>query len=176
MDASDRDEPLRIGRLNGAWGVAGWVKVFSYTDPPENIFDYQPWRTSGSPGLLHVQEWRKQGPRLVARIAEIEHREDAERLAGLELDIPREALPAPEPDRYYWQELIGMAVTTTDGARLGVVHGLLDTGAHDVLVIRREDGGRDHLVPFVLEHYVVDVDVDGRRIVVDWNPEWTDAD
>ena len=52
-DAS-REPAVRIGRLNGAWGVSGWVKVFSYTDPPENIFSYQPWQADGSPGLLRV--------------------------------------------------------------------------------------------------------------------------
>lgn len=167
---------VRIGRLNGAWGVSGWVKVFSYTDPPENVFSYQPWQTSGPPGLLRVSEWRRQGPRLVARIEEIESRESAERLAGTELEIPSEQLPEAGPARYYWKDLIGLEVSNLNDEVLGRVQGFLDSGAHDVLVIRRPGGGRDHLVPFVQGRFVHQVDLDAGRIEVDWDPEWTDAD
>lgn len=180
MTAPGPDEPseatLRIGRLNGAWGVSGWVKVFSFTQPPENIFDYQPWQADGSPGLLHVREWRRQGPRLVARIEEIDSREDAERLAGVELRIPIDALPESGPGQYYWKDLLNLRVLNLESAELGRVHGLLDAGVHDILVIRREDGGRDHLVPFVLDRYIREVDLDAGTVVVDWQPEWTDAD
>lgn len=137
---------------------------------------YQPWQTSGRPGLLHVGEWRRQGPRLVAKVAEIESREDAERLAGMELFIATESLPAPASGQYYWRDLIGLQAVNLDGMELGRVHGLLDAGAHDVLVIRRPGPGRDHLVPFVVERFVRNVDLDTGRIEVDWDPEWTDAE
>ena len=181
MGGSGKDEPvedtmIRVGRLNGPWGVAGAVKVFSYTDPPEQIFDYQPWRTDGSPGLLHVRSWRRQGPRLVAEIEEIPDREWAERLAGLTLSIPRTALPAPPAGQYYWQDLVGLEVVNREHVPLGRVRELLDAGVHDVLVIDRAGPGADHLVPFVPGRFVEAVDLDAGRIVVDWQPEWTDAD
>ena len=173
---SAEDSTVRIGRLNGAWGVSGWVKVYSYTDPPENVFSYQPWQTSGQPGLLRVSEWRRQGPRLVARIEEIDSREAAERMAGTELAVPSGALPDPEPGSYYWKDLIGLEVVNLQGERLGRVQGFLDSGAHDVLLVRRVGEGRDHLVPFVHGRFVHRVDLDAGRIQVDWDPEWTDAD
>ncbi len=175
-DAPDEDGFIPVGRLNGPWGVAGAVKVFSYTDPPERIFDYQPWRTDGSPGLFHVRSWRKQGPRLVAEIEEIPTREQAERLAGVDLWIPRSALPKAPEGRYYWQDLVGLEVVNHENVSLGRVRELLDAGVHDVLVIQRAGPGADHLVPFVQGRYVHSVDLENRRIVVDWQTEWTDAD
>jgi 16S rRNA processing protein RimM len=175
-DAPVEDALIPVGRLNGPWGVDGAVKVFSYTDPPERIFDYQPWRTDGSPGLLRVRSWRRQGPRLVAEIDDVPTRDDAERVAGLELAVPRSSLPEPPAGQYYWQDLVGLEVVNLEERPLGRVRELLDAGVHDVLVIERPEPGHDHLVPFVHERFVHAVDLDAGRIVVDWQPEWTDAD
>lgn len=176
-ESQDRVEHrVVLGRLNGAWGTAGWVKIFSLTEPPENIFEYQPWRTTGSPGLLHVRQWRRQGPRLVAQLAEIETREQAEALHGAELFIDRDDLPAAAAGAWYWHDLIGLAVFNREGRRLGEVSGLLDAGVHDVLEIRRSDGSGEVLVPFVAGHFVDTVDLDAGRITVDWQLDWTDAD
>lgn len=150
--------------------------MYSFTDPPEQIFEYQPWRTDGSPGFLCVNSWRRQGPRLVAEIDEIPSREDAERLAGLNLFVSRSSLPAPGEGRFYWQDLIGLKVVNLDAVELGRVRELIDAGVHDVLVIRRSGPGVDHLVPFVQGRFIDSVDLDAGRIVVDWQPEWTDAD
>lgn len=171
---SETEDRVELGRINGAWGTAGWVKVFSLTDPPENIFDYQPWRTAGSPGLLHVRQWRRQGPRLVARLEEVATREQAEALRGTPLSIDRGELPGAGHGSYYWHDLIGLAVYNRCGELLGEVSGMLDAGAHDVLEIRRSGG--DLLVPFVKGHFIDKVDLDAGRIDVDWLTEWTDAD
>jgi len=173
----DRTEDrVELGRLNGAWGTAGWVKVFSLTHPPENIFDYQPWRIATSPGLLRVRQWRHQGPRLVAQLADVDTRDGAEALRGTILFIERRDLPPIGGDDWYWHDLIGLAVVNRDGRHLGTVRGLLDAGVHDVLEIKRGGAQPDLLVPFVPGHYVDQVDPASGRIVVDWQPEWTDAD
>lgn len=172
---SEFENRVELGRLNGAWGTGGWVKVFSLTDPPENIFEYQPWRISGSPGLLHVRQWRRQGPRLVAQLEEVPTRELAESLHGTMLSVDRTELPRAEGDSYYWHDLIGLAVYNRDGDLLGEVSGLLNAGAHDVLEIRRSSGV-DVLVPFVMGHFIDKVDMAEGRIDVDWQAEWTDAD
>jgi len=172
---SDAEDRVELGRLNGAWGTGGWVKVFSLTDPPENIFEYQPWRTTGPPGLLHVRQWRRQGPRLVAQIEEVATREQAESLRGTTLAIDRSELPGAGGGSYYWHDLIGLDVYNRAGELLGEVSGLLDAGAHDVLEIRRSAGGA-LLIPFVPGHFIDLVDLAGGRIDVDWLAEWTDAD
>ncbi|MDT8449738.1 MAG: ribosome maturation factor RimM [Wenzhouxiangellaceae bacterium] len=183
---------IELGRINGAWGAAGWVKLFSLTDPPENIFDYQPWRIDSSPGLLVVHEWRRQGPKLVARLDRVETPDEAEALRGAVLFIDRADLPPPGPERYYWHDLIGMEVYNRAGVRLGRVVGLLDAGVHDVLRVAAEqrsapgfDSGpgsasdrvpRELLIPFVPDHYVFGVDRGAGRIDVDWEPEWSRED
>jgi len=172
---SDAEDQVELGRLNGAWGTGGWVKVFSLTEPPENIFEYQPWRSSGSPGLLHVRQWRRQGSRLVARLEEVATREEAESLHGTTLTIDRAELPPADGQSWYWHDLIGLSVYNRDGELLGEVSGLLDAGAHDVLEIARS-GGSALLVPFVNGHFIDKVDLSAGRIDVDWQVDWTDAD
>lgn len=167
---------VELGRLNGAWGSAGWVKVFSLTEPLEEIFEYQPWRLHDSPGLLRVRQWRRQGPRLVARLAEVESRDQAEALRGARLFVERKDLPRAEEGTWYWHDLIGLAAYNREGRPLGRVEGLLDAGVHDVLEIRRDHPASNLLVPFVPGHFVDEVDLDAGHILVDWQLDWTDAD
>jgi len=169
---SDPEARVEIGRINGAWGTAGWVKVYSLTSPAENLFEYRPWLTDGEPGLLHVRRWRRRGPRLVAELAGVADRDAAEALRGLRLFVERARLPAPPPETYYWHDLIGMTVVDRRGRVLGRVTGLLDAGAHDVLQIGPPGGGQSMLVPFVRDRYVLGVDAGRQRIEVDWDPEW----
>ncbi|MDX1626706.1 MAG: ribosome maturation factor RimM [Wenzhouxiangellaceae bacterium] len=168
---SGSDAPVELGRLNGPWGVAGWVKVLSWTDPPENIFEYQPWRIADPPGLLRVLEWRRQGPRLVARLEGVDDRTAAERLGRHVLTVPRDDLPPAGEDSWYWHDLVGLEVRNGDDRVLGEVTGLIDTGAHDVLEVRAPSGA-PMLVPFVVGETVRDVDLGAGRIVVEWEPDW----
>jgi len=167
---------VKIGRLNGAWGAAGWVKIYSLTQPAENIFEFQPWQSPDLPGLLRVRQWRRQGRRLVAQIERIDSRDQAEALDGTPLFVERSDLPRAEAGTWYWHDLIGLSVFNRDGQALGKVKGLLDAGVHDVLEIERGRGQADLLVPFVSGYFVDDVDLDTGFITVDWQPEWTDAD
>lgn len=169
-------DSVELGRLNGAWGTAGWVKVYSLTEPPEAIFEYQPWRIHGSRELLRVREWRRQGPRLVAQLDRIESRDQAEALRGTRLFVERTDLPRAENGTWYWHDLIGLAVYNREGRLLGRVGGLLDAGAHDVLAVQRGPSESDLLVPFVPGHFVDEVDLTDGRLTVDWQPDWTDAD
>lgn len=170
------DELVELGRLNGAWGVAGWVKVFSHTDPPEAIFQYQPWLCGRERLPLEVIEWRQTGPRLLARFDGVDSREAADGLGRPVLYIRRSQLPAPGPDSHYWHDLIGLEVINREGHRFGRVTGLLDAGIHDVLVIVPEPGGREILVPFVPGRFVLAVRRAESEILVDWQPDWIDAD
>lgn len=177
----DPEERIELGHLTGAWGSAGWVKIFSRTDPPENIFEYQPWLTDGEPGRFHVREWHRRGRRLVAHIVEIADRDQADACRGLKLWVSRSALPEPDGQSWYWDDLIGLDAFALDGSSLGSVVGLLDTGAHDILRIRPTDDAQQDstvpppeeiLVPFVAGRYVHSVDVAGGRIELDWDPDW----
>ncbi|MCA1778884.1 MAG: ribosome maturation factor RimM [Xanthomonadaceae bacterium] len=173
---SDSASRVELGRLDGPWGTDGWVKVFSLTGPPEQIFDYQPWCIDRSPGLLQVLEWRRQGPRLIARVEPVETREQAEAMRGTLLSIDRNRLPAPATGQYYWHDLVGLRVVNQQGADLGRVRSLLDAGVHDVLQIDRGKDFEDVLIPFVSGHYVLGVELKKGIITVDWDPAWSDAD
>ncbi|MFU8877901.1 MAG: ribosome maturation factor RimM, partial [Wenzhouxiangellaceae bacterium] len=151
---------------------AGWVRIHSRTDPAENIFDYQPWHADGMPEGVRVLEWRRQGHRLVARLDGIDDRTAAEAIAGVSLSIDRGQLPEPEPGSWYWRDLIGLRIVNLQGEDLGRVTGLLDAGAHDVLVAERSESGSEVLIPFVLEKVVKSVDLPSGRIVVDWDSSW----
>lgn len=162
---------VRVGRIVGLSGVRGEVKLESWTDPRTRIFDYEPWLLSTAPGSeteMRGVRGRTQGKGLVASLPGVEDRDQAEAWVGSEILVPREALPEPDDDEFYWVDLEGLEVVTTQGVPLGRVKHLFATGANDVMVVG--GGDRERLVPFVRGTYVHEIDFDGGRIVVDWDP------
>jgi len=119
--------------------------------------------------VVEVLQGRPHGKGLVVQLAGCDDRDAAALLTGSDIGIYREQLPAAADDEYYWSDLLGMQVTTTGGAVLGVVDHLIETGANDVLVIRRE---REHLVPFITGQVIKSVDLEAREIRVDWDPDF----
>lgn len=175
MSNGTPDDRVELGRLDGAWGVSGWVKVFSFTDPVTNIFNYQPWQSDQQGDSLSVLDWKQQGPRLVARLKDIDHREAAEALRGMRIYIQADQLPSTGDEHYYWRDLIGLSVMNRAGESLGVVRQLLDASVHDVLCVERA-GFDDLLIPFVPGHFIDRVDLDTGCIRVDWQHDWADAE
>ena len=161
------DRWVTLGRITGVHGVRGWVRVQSFTRPAENIFSYGPWLIRGVelPRLEH----KASGRGFIVQLRGIEDREIAEELVGEEVQIERSALPEPGEGEYYWADLLGMQVVTTEETILGQVDRLLETGAQDVLVVKA--GSREHLLPFVQGPIVKKVDIPARRIEVDWELE-----
>ena len=162
-----------LGRLGAAWGVKGWIKVESYTDPPEGLLEYPVWnvaRSDGSWESVEVLEGRVHGTgrSLVAALKGIASPEEARRYANREVAMPRAALPVPAAGEYYWEDLLGCRAVTPDGIELGVVSHFLEFPANPVMVIR--DGARERWVPLVPRH-LKRVDLDGRQVTVDWDPE-----
>lgn len=160
-----------VGRIVGLHGVQGWVKLESWTEPRLRIFDYQPWQLQSAPDeviQMHGVAGRAQGKGLVARLPEVDDREQAALWVGRDIYVARELLPTPEPGEFYWTDLEGLEVVTTEGVPLGRISHMFATGANDVLVIR--DGARERLVPFIQGSYVRAVDLAVGRVVVDWDP------
>lgn len=160
-----------VGRIGGPHGVRGEVRIHSSTVPPENILDYRPWYLgSGDPqsagfAVAVVEGAGRRGQGLVARFEGCGDRDAAARLTGQLIAVPREVLPPPDEEEYYWQDLVGLDVMDQAGCCLGKVRALLATGAHDVLVVA--DGRRETLIPFA-EAFVRQVDLEAGRLVVDW--------
>lgn len=169
--SSNEQDRLVVGKIVGLFGVQGWVKIFSHTEPKENIFTYAPWlvEIKGEWRPMKVLSGRVQGKGLVASLEGYADRELARLLIGAEIAVLRSQLPKPAKGEYYWTDLIGLNVVTTDGVELGKVDHLFDTGANDVMVVK---GERERLIPFVTGQYVHEVDLDAGTIRVDWDPEF----
>ncbi len=162
-----------IGRIVGLYGVQGWLKIESWAEPRMRIFDYQPWLLSAAPGVetqIAGVRGRPQGKGIVAQLPGVDDREQAAALIGSDIHVDRAQLPAPAEGEYYWVDLEGLEVVTTEGVLLGRVTHLFATGANDVVVIR--DDERERLVPYVMGSYVRSVDLSAGRMVVDWDPEF----
>ncbi|MBP1475085.1 ribosome maturation factor RimM [Frateuria sp. MAH-13] len=171
MDTAGRR--VLVGRIVGLYGVQGWLKIESWTEPRTQIFKYQPWLLEKAPGeAMEVGgiNGRPQGKGLICQLPGVDDREAAAALVGLDIHVARELLPPPAKGEYYWVDLEGLEVVTTEGVSLGRVSHLFATGANDVVVVR--DGTRERLVPFVQGTYVRSVDLSGGRMVVDWDPEF----
>lgn len=168
---AQEDKRIVLGRVSGLFGVRGWVKVFSETEPREGIVNYNPWqlRVRGEWRSIEVESGQRHGKTVVAKLAGIDDRDQAAGLIGADIAVARSQLPRTDTDEIYWADLEGLAVETTEGAALGTVSHLIETGANDVLVVK---GERERLIPFVREKVVKSVDLGEGRLVVDWDPEF----
>lgn len=161
-------QPLVLGRITGPFGLRGWVKVFSYTEPREAVLNYKRWLLSnkGEWQAVTVVEGQRHGKTVIVRIDGFEDRDQAASLAGTEIGVPRDELPQIEDGHFYWSDLEGLRVVNHDGTELGRVAYLLETGAKDVMVI---EGERERLIPFVMDRVVLGVDLAEGVIRVDWD-------
>ncbi|MEO8671958.1 MAG: ribosome maturation factor RimM [Tahibacter sp.] len=166
------DRRILLGKIVGVFGVQGAVKLESWTEPRMQIFKYQPWLLKSAAGEQELKgcRGREQGKGMIAHLPDVKAPEQAALLIGSEIWVQRSLLPKAKPGEYYWVDLEGLAVVTTDGSSLGTVSHLFATGANDVLVAR--EGERERLIPFVVGQYIHNVDFDAGRVVVDWDPEF----
>lgn len=167
--------PLVLGEVKGAFGVKGWVRIRSFCRPPEDIVGYDVWwiraRSEDAWVQHRVFQWQADGDGFSVRLADVGSRDEALALRGAEIAVPRAAVPPPDSGSYLWHDLIGLEVETLGGEPLGVVVGLIETGAADVLEIREPATGRTRLVPFVPNRFIEEVDLPGGRLRVDWHPD-----
>jgi 16S rRNA processing protein RimM len=164
------DRIVVLGRISGTFGVKGWVRVHSYTDPPENIFEYDEWlmNRAGQWSAVEVTDGRMTDKGVLVKLAGIETPEEARLHVGTDIGVPRSQLPTPEPGEYYWSDLEGLQVLGSDGKVLGNVDHFRSTPSGDVVVIR---GKREHWVPFVKER-ILKVDLAAGQITLDWAEDW----
>ena len=164
-----------MGRIAGAFGIKGWVKIQTFTQSLDSLIGYRTWWLSaaevndtGGWQENKVEEAAVHGRLVIAKLSGIDDRSAAELLRGREVAVPRSALPANQPGEYYWAELIGLSVTNLQGVPLGRIGKLLETAAQQVLLV---EGERERLIPFI-ESVVVSVDLAGGSLVVDWDADF----
>jgi 16S rRNA processing protein RimM len=176
-------DAVEVGRVLGAWGIKGAIRVKAFAADPQALFSSKRWYaqlpTSGlpaavecrPPALLRVIEAREQGDAVVATAHELADRNAAEAFKGARIFVSRASFPTPDVDEFYWVDLIGLAVHDRTGLRLGAVIGLIETGPHCVLRVQPDAGAEpmpgERLIPFV-NAYIDKVDLAGRRIDADW--------
>lgn len=145
------DDLIQVGRVAGAFGVRGEVRITSFTAEPLALLDYKDLkREDGSVGLTLTSGRPAKGG-IVARAKEVETREQAEALRGLKLFISRDKLPEPDEDEFYVTDLIGLAVVDQAGEPLGRVKAVQDFGAGDLLEVSPAEGGATWYLPFTRE-------------------------
>tara|TARA_R110002072_G_C7953970_1_gene533414 strand:+ start:1541 stop:2068 length:528 start_codon:yes stop_codon:yes gene_type:complete len=174
---SDSENELVVGAINGVYGIKGWVKVFSYTSPLEQILTYQPWvlYKGAKKKVLKVAEGKLHGKGIIVLPEAFETRNDAESLIGYEIRIDRALLPDLPEGEFYWHELQGMTVINEAEEILGEVKEILETGANDVLVVQSNKASIDdqeRLVPLVMDQVVLQVDTGAREIRVNWAADY----
>jgi 16S rRNA processing protein RimM len=158
---------IALGAFGAPQGVRGELRIKSYTGDPKAIAAYGPLTDARGGRRFALEAVRPlKDDMLVARVAGVATREAAAALTGVELFAHREQLPPPDEDEFYWDDLVGLAATTRDGAALGRVVGLSNFGAGDILEIAPKDGGEPLLLPFT-KAVAVEIDFPGGRIVIE---------
>ena len=170
MAQTDHDI-IVIGRITGIYGVKGWVRVFSHTQPKENILNYSPWLLGkgGTWQTVVLKDGRQHGKGIIAKIEHCDDRDEAAGMIGQDIAIRHEQLEALDANEYYWVDLIGLDVVNQKQERLGKVLRLLETGANDVLVVA---GQKEILIPFARPQIIKSIDLETGRIVVDWEADF----
>ncbi len=159
-----------MGRVVGAFGLNGWVKVKVFTESADALGAFSRWQVRSAQGwremALEEFEVHSKGP--VAKLAGCDDRDAADALRGADVAVTREALGEAQDGTLYWVDLVGLEVVDQGGTRLGEVEGLFESGGTSVLVVK---GAKERLIPFVPD-YVKAVDREARRITVDWKPDY----
>jgi 16S rRNA processing protein RimM len=170
-----------IGRLTGTFGIKGWLKVYSYTNPPANFLDYQYCRIqrSGVWQALQIAEGKPHGKGLVVKLKGIDDPEQAATYVGCDVAVATTQLPVLPEDEFYWHQLQGLQVIVDHHERgrlvLGRIDHLFETGANDVVVVKGDDDSidrRERLIPYLPERVVLKIDLAEKTMLVDWDPDF----
>jgi 16S rRNA processing protein RimM len=163
---------LTVGKITGHFGVKGGVKVFSFTQPMDNITHYRQWYVGGR--VFKGIKAKKHGKTIVAQVPDINSREDAQALIGQMVSVDMTQLSPLSADDYYWYQLIGLSVIDQNNQVLGRVESMFETGANDVMVVKPTESADDEtlLIPYLYGQTVTSVNLQTAEMRVDW----TDSD
>lgn len=181
-DSSDKNGLTPIGEISAVFGVKGWLKVHSFTEPMENILAYDNWllEKNGQQQSVNIDNARRHGNGIVVHIKDVDDRDIARQYCKSQILIPVTSMPLLQEDDYYWHQLEGLEVyqLTVDGQQnvlLGTVEYLIETGANDVLVINAKadaNNASELLIPYLYGDVIKSVDLDSGHILVDWQADW----
>ena len=158
---------IELGIVGAPFGVRGWVKLRSHTDPPERLLDHRELQLGlgGAWRAFRIESSGRSGGQLTVKLNGIDDRDQAQALRGAAVCVPRSELPQRDERDFYRADLIGCEVVNLAGVRLGVVQHFVETPAHALMVVR---GEQEFWVPAVPQH-LRRVDLRARQVVVDWD-------
>lgn len=190
-------EKVILGRITGVYGVKGWLKIFSYTDPMESIVDYSPWyirpenrnpdsrndsRNRAPWKKVKLKAGKRHAKTVIAQLEHCNDRDEAQVYIGSEIAIEASQLEQlRNKNEFYWRDLIGLRVINQQEIELGVVKSLMETGANDVLVVASEEvtekegaeaEKKERLIPWTMQQAIIAVDLQQGVIEVDWDPDF----
>lgn len=168
---TDPQQLIAMGYIKGVFGVQGWLKIAADTEYADSLLSYPEWqlRKDGRHLNVTIEAGKIANGELRVKFKGIDDRDEAAALRGYTVEISREAFGPAEEGEYYWADLVGMTVTNTEGITLGTVKNLMETGAHDILVVEGRYGQK--LIPFVSQ-YVLTVDTENKTITVGWGLDY----
>ncbi len=166
------NETVTLGKFGSTHGVRGWIKVYSYTEPLDNILNYSDWmiKSQNQSQTLKITDSKLQNDHFLVKIDGINSPEEAQKLTNSLIEIKREALPELEAGEHYWDDLKGLSVMDLNGTLLGTVDHVFETGANDILFVIAADG-QERLIPYI-DDVVKSVDMSNRQITVDWDKDF----
>ncbi|MCX7554800.1 ribosome maturation factor RimM [Marinicella sp. S1101] len=162
------DDLITVGKVTGHFGVRGWLKVFSYTRPMENIVNYTTWIV-GDEEIKGIKA-KQHGKTIVAYFKGCDNREKSQRYIGDEVRVSLTDLTQLQNNEYYWHQLIGLTVEDGQGQHFGTLDAFFETGANDVMVVKDEEGN-EVLIPYIWGQYVIAIDLEQQKMIVDWQLE-----
>ncbi|MBB2494571.1 ribosome maturation factor RimM [Aquipseudomonas ullengensis] len=170
------EDLIVLGKITSVHGIRGEVKIYSFTDPIDNLLDYRRWtlQRDGEVKQVELVSGRLQGKVLVAKLKGLDDREVARTFAGFDICVPRAQLPDLAEDEFYWYQLVGLKVVDTLGQLLGSIDSLMETGANDVMVVKPCAGSlddRERLLPYTAQ-CVLKVDLEAGEMQVDWDADF----
>jgi 16S rRNA processing protein RimM len=179
-DSTPVNKPIIVGQISGVFGVHGWVKIFSHTEPRENILKYDPWlvKEKGSWKSVSLLKGRKQGKTIVAHLDKVDNRELAHAMIGCDIAIQESQLKKLDDNDFYWRELHGLRVINTQGKEFGTVSSMMATGANDVVVVKlnRELASKKQdneiLIPYLMGSVIKEVNLEEKLMRVDWDEDF----
>lgn len=172
MTDNQLPELITVGKLGKVYGLKGWLRLISYTQPQANVFDYAPWY------LYQRQQWQpcemaahqRHAGGWIVKLAGCDDRDQASQLVNAHIGVPKASLPACAPDEFYWHDLIGLRVENTQGQQLGTITDFIETGANDVMVVTDPTQSHEQWVPYVKD-VIVNVDLAKGCLHVDWDKD-----
>ncbi len=165
------EDKIIIAKVGAPHGVKGWVKLNSFTTDPSKVFDYLPWQIKHAKAWqsIDIADYKVSAKNIVIRFTDCDDRDKAQSYTNLELAIDKSQLPKAAEGEYYWHDLEGLTVTNLQDQLLGKVSHLLATGANDVMVVA---GQKRHLIPFIKDQVIKNIDLATQAMVVDWDADF----